>query len=79
MDRHTERRLVALKKWRTTCSKELSIDPGVLCPNSSLEAVAFRNPQKSSDLEEVGELKRWFIREFGKQVAEASRTAENAN
>jgi len=78
MDRNTERRLVALKKWRTKCSKELSIDPGVLCPNSSLEAIAFRDPQKSSDLEEVVELKRWFIREFGKQVAETSRNPEPA-
>jgi len=75
MDRHTERRLVGLKKWRAACSKDLSIDPGVLCPNSSLEAIAFRDPQGASDLEELGELKRWFIREFGQEVAEASRTS----
>ena len=77
MDRHTERRLVALKKWRTTCSQNLSIDPGVLCPNSSLEAIAFRDPQALSDLEEISELKRWFIREFGKEVTETSRSVEN--
>ena len=76
MDRHTERRLMALKKWRGARAAELSMDPGVLCPNSALEAIAWRAPQASKDMRELPELKRWFLREFGPEAAEVSRAAD---
>ena len=76
LDRHTERRLMALKKWRATRAAELSMDPGVLCPNSALEAIAWRAPQASKDLSELPELKGWFLREFGSEAAEVSRAAD---
>ena len=44
------------------------MDPGVLCPNSALEAIAWRAPQRAKELDELTELKRWFIREFGSEV-----------
>ncbi|MFT5442312.1 MAG: ribonuclease D [Myxococcota bacterium] len=69
IDRKTERRVTTLKTWRTRRSQELNLDPGVLCPNASLEAVAWRNPEKGEDLEELPELKGWFVREFGDEVA----------
>jgi len=72
MDRHMERRLAALKSWRTVRAQELAMDPGVLCPNSALEAIAYRGPERARDLEELPELKRWFLREFGAEVAAAS-------
>jgi ribonuclease D len=78
MDRHTEQRLAALKKWRTVRAEEVSMDPGVLCPNSALEAIAWRAPQRARDLEEVPELKRWFAREFGSEVVAISRSADEA-
>jgi ribonuclease D len=68
MDRRTERLVNRLKRWRQTRAPELSLDPGVLCPNASLEAIAWKNPQAVSDLEQVTELKRWFVREFGEEV-----------
>jgi len=68
IDRQAERHVVLLKQWRAVRAKNLAIDPGVLCPNSSLEAIAWRAPSKVSDLEELPELKRWFIREFGAEV-----------
>ena len=76
MDRQADQRVVALKKWRAGRSQQLSIDPGVLCPNFSLEGIALRNPKKAKDLEEVVELKRWFIREFGSELAEVCSSAE---
>jgi ribonuclease D len=78
MDRPTEHRLAALKRWRTTRAEEVSMDPGVLCPNSALEAIAWRAPQRARDLEDVPELKRWFAREFGAEVVAASRSADAA-
>jgi ribonuclease D len=76
MDRHTERRLMALKKWRAARAAELSMDPGVLCPNSALEAIAWRAPQAPKDMRELPELKGWFLREFGSEAAEVSRAAD---
>lgn len=69
MDRATERRLMALKRWRSRKSRELSLDPGVLCPNSALEAIAWRNPKRPDELQEASDLKGWFVREFGAEVA----------
>ncbi len=71
MDRRTERRVGQLKRWRTKLAGELEMDPGVLCPNSALEAIAWRNPSALEDLLEVTELKGWFAREFGPEVVQA--------
>src|SRR4029453_18676075 len=37
MDRGTERRLLMLKRWRSERAREIGLDPGVLCPNATLE------------------------------------------
>jgi len=76
MDRQADRRLLALKRWRSGKAQELSLDPGVLCPNSALEAIAFRDPQETGDLEDLPELKGWFVREFGGEVLAVSRETE---
>ena len=71
MDRRTERRLNALKRWRQRRAKDLALDPGVLCPNSCLEAIAWRDPAKPADLEPLPELKKWFVAEFGVEIVDA--------
>jgi ribonuclease D len=78
MDRQAERRLAALKKWRTQLATKLSMDPGVLCPNATLEAIAWRAPQTLKDLKELPELKAWLVRQFGSEVVAASRSAAPA-
>ena len=77
MDRQAERRLAALKKWRAERAVELAMDPGVLCPNSALEAIAWRAPQKREDLSGLCELKTWFVREFGAEATRISRSVES--
>jgi ribonuclease D len=74
-DRHGERRLTALKSWRAEKATALNIDPGVLCPNSALEAIAWQDPKSKVDLQGLPELKGWFIREFGVEVAKVNREA----
>ncbi len=78
MDRGTEKRLGVLKRWRATRAKELCLDPGVLCPNSALEAIAWLNPGDGSELLKLSEVKGWFARSFGAEVTEALRSAEAA-
>jgi hypothetical protein len=70
MDRRTERLVTALKRWRATRAAELALDPGVLCPNSALEAIAWRCPSNAEEVLELPELKGWFAREFGEEVAQ---------
>ena len=65
-------------RWRTRRAKELALDPGVLCPNACLEAIAWRNPENGTDLEELSELKGWFVRNFGDEVAEALQSNAGA-
>jgi ribonuclease D len=78
MDRRTERIVNKLKRWRATRAQELELDPGVLCPNSALEAIAWRNPERVEDLVGAEELKGWFVREFGEEVVAAVRRIEPA-
>jgi len=77
MDGSAERRLGALKRWRTRRAKELALDPGVLCPNSALEAIAWLNPPNGSELASLSEVKRWFAKSFGDEVAEALRSVDS--
>jgi ribonuclease D len=73
MDRDAEQRFTLLKPWRTARSKELKLDPGVLCPNSGLEAIAIANPQQPEEIRGLEELKGWFGREFGEELVAVLR------
>ena len=73
MDRGTERRLILLKRWRTERARETGLDPGVLCPNAVLEAIAWRNPQTPGEIREVGGVKGWFAEAFAEDVMAALR------
>jgi ribonuclease D len=76
MDRRTERQVERLKRWRSVRARELDLDPGVLCPNTCLEAIAWRAPVKASEMGEIPELKGWFVREFGREIVETLRAGE---
>jgi ribonuclease D len=77
MDRSGDRRLVVLKQWRARKASELEMDPGVLCPNSALEAMAWKSPRTAADLEDLDELKGWFVRELGEEAVEVCQRASD--
>ncbi len=68
MDRRTEQRLDALKAWRGPRAAALKLDPGVLCPNATLEAIAWAAPENAADMKALPELKPWFVREFADEI-----------
>lgn len=70
MDRPTEKRLAALKEWRGPRAGSLALDPGVLCPNAALEAIAWANPKSAEEVKGIDELKDWFVREFGEEIVD---------
>jgi ribonuclease D len=87
MDKRTERRLASLKAWRGPRAKELGLDPGVLCPNASLDAIALANPKTAEDVVAIPELKRWLAESFGEELsglvldheAQKGNTSETTN
>ncbi len=71
IDRHAERYVAALKRWRATRAKELQLDPGVLCPNATLETIATQRPSSRDEFARVPGVKGWFGRCFGSEVLAA--------
>ncbi len=78
MDRTTEKRLGALKDWRGPRAQVLKLDPGVLCPNAALEAIAWAAPENTKDLKALPELKAWFVREFADEIVDVIARHETA-
>lgn len=78
MDRRAERRLAQLKRWRSERARELELDPGVLCPNTALEAIAC-HPDPVQQLAELPEVKSWFAESFGDEIAGVLREETEAS
>jgi ribonuclease D len=68
-----EARLKRLKAWRKEKSEELDMEPGLICNNILLEALAQKNPKKVGDLEGVGQMKRWQRSSLGPEIVRALR------
>jgi ribonuclease D len=71
IERHAERYVAALKRWRAARARELGLDPGVLFPNSTLEAIATERPSSRDELAAIAGVKGWFARNFGSEVLSA--------
>jgi ribonuclease D len=61
-------RLERLKVARNRLATELDLQPGVLCPNGTLEAIAKANPVSLDSLGQVTELRRWQLRTIGEAL-----------
>jgi ribonuclease D len=68
LDRRGEAQLERLKRWRAEQAKNLRIDPGVFCPNATLEEIAAANARTPPDLQAVPQVKRWWAKNFGREV-----------
>jgi ribonuclease D len=68
-----EARLERLKAVRNRLATEFDLQPGVLCPNGTLEAIARANPATVEDLGRLPELRRWQLRELGGELLAAGK------
>ena len=66
-----EGRLEKLKALRVALVGRLDLQPGVICPNWLLEALAREAPRSSEALGKVEGIRRWQIREFGEAILNA--------
>lgn len=76
LDRRAEARLDRLKRWRARRAKELELDPGVFCPNATLEELAWANPDDPEKLAELGPVKGWWADSFADEVLEVLKPGD---
>ena len=76
LDRHGEARLEELKRWRAQRARELGLDPGVFCPNASLEEIAGEMPASPDELARLPALKSWWAQHFGEELLRVLHDAD---
>lgn len=70
-----EARLEALKRARNTLAERYQLQPGVLCPNGTLEGIAASQPENLEQLASVAEVRAWQVKEFGATLIAAMQSA----
>ncbi|MBU0985914.1 MAG: HRDC domain-containing protein [Proteobacteria bacterium] len=68
-------KIKALKSWRASKASALGIDPGMLCNNALITAIAVKNPGDSKSLETVKEMKNWQKQVFGTEIIRVLKKA----
>jgi ribonuclease D len=68
LDRRAETLLERLKRWRASRAAQLEMDPGVFCPNATLEEIAWAAPKNREELQGLAQVKRWWAKSFGAEV-----------
>lgn len=69
-DPELDARIDRLKAKRNQLAEHYGLQPGVLCPNGTLEAIARANPQSIDEMKGIPGLREWQRREFGAELAE---------
>jgi ribonuclease D len=67
-DAQISARIATLKKWRESAATYLEIEPGLLCNNSLITAIALKNPQDAEALCSIEGIKPWQIEAVGQQI-----------
>ncbi len=66
-----DERLQALKNRRNALAEEYGLQPGVLCPNGTLEAIVRMMPDDVEAMAAIPELREWQRKEFGGELLKA--------
>jgi ribonuclease D len=61
-------RVKSLRKWRDSQAENLALDPSLILTRSLISTLAVQKPRTVSDLSRIKEIKKWQIREFGKDI-----------
>jgi ribonuclease D len=71
-----DQRLERLKQLRNERAEAVGLDPGLVCPNGTLQAVARAEPDSKSDLSRIEDLRRWQMEAIGDQAILAALKGE---
>jgi ribonuclease D len=66
-----EARMERLKAVRNRLAPQVGLQPGVLCPNGTLEAIARAVPSSLDDLTQVPGIRRWQLQVLGRELLAA--------
>jgi ribonuclease D len=66
-----DKRVELLKTVRNAAAERLKLDPGVLCPRGTFEAVAWAKPASMADLAKIPDIRKWQIEVLGKDFLKA--------
>ena len=66
-----EARLARLKAARTDITERLGLPPGVVCPNSVLDAIARAAPSSPDELGAIPGMRKWQVESFGPDLLAA--------
>src|SRR5690606_39345976 len=69
-DPEFDARVDRLKARRNQLAEQYGLQPGVLCPNGTLEAIARAKPQSVEEMKGIPGLREWQRNEFGAQLVE---------
>ncbi len=64
------KRIKALRTWRSEKAEHLEIDPGILCNNTTIAAIAEANPSDPKAFSKIKEMRKWQIKEFGNEITQ---------
>lgn len=67
-DPEADARYQRLRALRTERAEAVILDPGILCPNGTLQAVARAAPRTSEDLDAINDLRRWQREALGEHA-----------
>ena len=64
-------RVNSLRWWRDSQAQKLAMEPSLILTKSLISTLAVQKPAKMSDLPRIQEIKKWQIREFGRDILSA--------
>ncbi len=64
----TAARITLLKRWRTRRSKQLNMDPSLICSKALISAIAVTRPRDIEDLTSLRNMRVWQRHEFGTEI-----------
>ena len=53
---------------RNAAAERLKLDPGVLCPKGTLEAIAAARPKNETELRAVPDVRKWQVEALGREI-----------
>ena len=64
-------RVKSLRRWRDSQAQKLAMEPSLILTKSLISTLAVQKPARMSDLPRIPEIKKWQIREFGRDILAA--------
>jgi len=61
-------RITVLKSWRDSKARALDMDPGILCNNALITAIAVKNPEDKKSMGTINEMKNWQKTAFDREI-----------